>query len=279
MESAIRNYIIATLIVIAISCVEFFTRSCDFVFIMLPLIMTVIFYPVAVLGMYMFMEAKGSRFINGIDWSRLGETQKKTLTSYVGLFMVIGCIFIAFGILSLSSGNPVGGSVLLILGIIIMLVPFFMKRRFMNRRLITFGRGAKIGTFIVLSILVVAPLMAIGYGESSSEAVSVQIGEEQLVIKAPMVNETFGYALIEGLTYDPDFDKGSRVVGYGTLTVNSGTFHNAAFGDYTLASYTQVKPCVFFQYEGHYYAFNQSDDAKTLAAFEAIKDKIDSIKN
>ena len=49
---------------------------------------------------------------------------------------------------------------------------------------------------------------------------------------------------------------------------------NGALGNYKLASYTQVNPCIFFLYEGKYYAFNQGSVEFTEQAFEMLKSKI-----
>ena len=84
-------------------------------------------------------------------------------------------------------------------------------------------------------------------------------------------NRYFDYDEIEDLGIDPNFEKGSRSIGYGTPNISSGKFKNSMFGPYVLMSYTKVDSCVFFTYDGSYYAFNQSTEEATMDAYLELK--------
>ena len=89
-----------------------------------------------------------------------------------------------------------------------------------------------------------------------------------------MFDHTFTYSEIDEIRYDADFDKGSRRMGYGTDTISSGKWKNAEFGNYELASYSNVKPCIIISVDGGIYAFNQSSDDATLNLFNDLKNRI-----
>jgi hypothetical protein len=155
-----------------------------------------------------------------------------------------------------------------------MIVPFVSADSLKQKPFIERTLGRKIAAFIAVSAIVLVPTVGISAMDLTSETVVVEFGDDGFRVKAPMVNEYFEYDKVKDLTLDPNFDKGTRVWGYGTPTISSGTFNNAAFGNYTLASYTEVKPCIFFQYEGKYYAFNLSNNTDTMKAFDQLEMKV-----
>jgi len=153
-------------------------------------------------------------------------------------------------------------------------MPFVMQDRAKSKEFVERSTNAKIAVFLVFSLLAIVPMTVLGTSEFSQETVDVEFMDDKVHIQAPMFNYTFEYDKIEQLEMDPNFDKGTRIGGYSTPTICSGTFKNDAFGNYKLASYTQVNPCIFFLYEGKYYAFNQASAELTEQAFEMLKSKI-----
>ena len=129
---------------------------------------------------------------------------------------------------------------------------------------------SKAAIFMVFTLLAIVPMTALGVSQFSQEVVDVEFLDDEVHIQAQVFNYHFKYESIEDLDIDPEFDKGKRIAGYGTPTICSGTFKNDVFGSYKLASYTQVKPCIFFLYEGKYYAFNQGSDELTQQAYEQL---------
>jgi len=269
MDARLRNYILATLLVIAVSLIAVMLFSNDFMDNFLIVIGIVIVYPCTVMGVYFYLEGKGYRWINGIDWTGLSEQERTNACSYVGFYLAIGCIILGIAITSMLV-NFILGIILIVASIIIILSSFVMPERAKSKKFVERSTGSKAAVFVVFSLLAIVPMTAIGVSQFSQDTVEVEFLDDEVHITAPMFNSHFKYELIEDLDIDPDFDKGSRIGGYATPTISSGTFKNDVFGSYRLASYTQVKPCVFFLYEGKYYAFNQASAELTEQAYQQL---------
>ena len=269
MDARVRNYILATLLVIAVSLIAVVLFSNDFMDNFLIVIGIVIVYPCTVMGVYFYLEGKGYRWINGIDWTGLSEQERTNACSYVGFYLAIGCIILGIAITS-RLVNFILGIILIVASIIIILSSFVMPERAKSKKFVEKSTGSKAAVFVVFSLLAIVPMTAIGVSQFSQDTVEVEFLDDEVHITAPMFNHHFKYELIEDLDIDPDFDKGSRIGGYATPTISSGTFKNDVFGSYRLASYTQVKPCVFFLYEGKYYAFNQASAELTEQAYQQL---------
>ena len=74
--------------------------------------------------------------------------------------------------------------------------------------------------------------------------------------------------------YFEDFPKGKRIMGYQDTNVSSGRYNNSLFGDYELASYSKVRPCIAISVGGEMYAFNQNSDDLTWALYQSLKERI-----
>ena len=268
-----RNYLLATAAVTIITVVAVLLTSDSFLDNLLVIIAVGVTYPCTMLGLYLFLEGKDYRWINGPDWVSMTDQERINAVSYIGIYMVIGCILLGLAIVSMFA-NFVIGIVLIVVSVVIMVAPILRKDRMRSFHFVQRSTAKKMGIFIAVSVIAIVPCTAIGLSEFTTETVIVEIGEDGLHIKAPMVDKSFDYDKIQDLEIDPDFDKGTRIAGYGTPTICSGTFSNGQFGTYTLASYTKVKPCVFFLYDGDYYAFNQADNEKTQQVYEELLTKI-----
>ena len=264
---------LATLLVMAVSLVAVMLVTEDFFDGFLTIIGILIIYPCVILGVYFYLEGKGYRWISGMDWSAMSDREKTNACSYIGFYLAIGCVLLGISIVCMLI-NFIIAIILMVVSIIIMLIPFVMQDRAKSKEFVERSTNAKIAVFLVFSLLAIVPMTVLGTSEFSQETVDVEFMDDKVHIQAPMFNYTFEYDKIEQLEMDPNFDKGTRIGGYATPTICSGAFSNGALGNYKLASYTQVKPCIFFLYEGKYYAFNQASAELTEQAFEMLKSKI-----
>ncbi len=269
MDARVRNYILATLLVMAVSLVAVMLVTEDFYDGFLTIIGILIVYPCVILGVYIYLEGTGYRWINGIDWSSMTEQERTNTCSYVGFYLAVGCLILGIAI-SCMLINFIIAIILLVVAVILIMAACVSTERAASKKFVERSVNSKIAVFLVFSVLTIAPIMVLGSTEFTQEAVNVEFDENNVHIQAPMFNYHFEYDLIEDLEFDPDFDKGKRIAGYGTPTICSGTFNNGAFGNYMLASYTRVDPCIFFLYEGEYYAFNQATDELTQQAYEQL---------
>ena len=269
MDTRLRNYILATLSVIAISLAVIMLLSVDFMDALLPVIGILVLYPCVIMGVYFYLEGRGYRWINGIDWASMSEQERANACSYIGFYLAIGCVLLGIGLGAVLT-NFIIAIILMVVSTIIIIAGCVMPERAMAKKFVERSPSSKAAIFMVFTLLAIVPMTALGVSQFSQEVVDVEFLDDEVHIQAPMFNYHFKYESIEDLDIDPEFDKGKRIAGYGTPTICSGTFKNDAFGSYKLASYTQVKPCIFFLYEGKYYAFNQGSNELTQQAYEQL---------
>lgn len=273
MESPAKEYAIASIIIVATVCIAELFLTQNNVAIIITAVAMICAYPCVVIGLYMALEGKGEHAINGVDWSSMNKEQTSNFVHFWGIFFTLGSAMMMVS-LALLMSYMVPGILLMVAGIIIMLLPMAFRERVKNRRFVMRSRGTKVAVFAVVSIAVIAPTLYLMNTEQAVNAVKIEFGEDSFRVIAPMVDETFDYDLVVAPTLDPDFDRGTRIWGYATHTICSGQFNNTAFGNYTLASFAQVDPCVFFEYKGKYFAFNQSSAELTEKAYEELLKRI-----
>ena len=98
MDHVVRNYSVAGISVVLVTMLCQLLISTDFLNLILAAVIMLCGYLCVVLGLYMYFEGRGSKGINGIDFSQYDEHQKKNLLSYVGLYIVIASILMMIGI-------------------------------------------------------------------------------------------------------------------------------------------------------------------------------------
>ena len=245
----------------------------------LPLIAVWIFYPMMCVGFYMAKERTGSRWINGVDFSKYSEPEIGDLMCMFGLGMSLGSAVLMLSISFIAMSSV--GIYVTIIGIAValacFLLPLALGRPGRVRKMPELTAGMTVTLVIGMSVVAVVPSMLMA--EGSVYGVEVEFGEDEFTVDAPMEHWSFKYHEIEELALYPDFDKGSRVVGYATLKISSGTYRTdffdpGAYLKYDLASYTAVKMCVTFWVDGHLYAFNLSDEASTMAAYAELENRV-----
>jgi len=270
MDSVLRNYVLATLLAIIVVMVYLFLTTQDILDSLMTIVVTLGIFPLSVVGLYMFLEGKGHKTINGVDWSSMNDRERQNMVSYLGRYMTVSMIVLALALAFIFSSFIVS-IVLIICSVVVVLIPIAKQEAGMQTPFVSRGATTKVAAFLCVTVICIVPAMAMSSLGISSDTIGLEFKDEGLQINAPMASNYFEYDKIEELDIDMEFDKGTRIGGYGTPTICSGRFSNDVFGRYTLASYTKVQPCVFFKYEGQYYAFNQADEELTVAAFEQLK--------
>ena len=238
-----------------------------------PTIVLFVCFPLVMLGAFYWITGRGRKSINGIDWSKFSDEDAKKLVSYTGFWMMISLIVMIYG-LSLIF-------VILWLGIVILVVSFIMLVISMivlyvkktGKPLPAMDSVKAISVFLIIATVSLVPTTYLLSEGFMGESVSVTIDDDSFTVKAPMFDHTFRYDEIQ-IDYDEDFDKGSRRMGYNDTNIASGKYHNSEFGNYELASYVAVKPCIIVTVGDDKYAFNQDSDASTLEMFNTLKAKV-----
>ena len=273
MQPWVRNYALPALAIVAAVLIYVFTIGGG-ILDNFALTLSVLFFPVGIIGLYMYAEGKGYKNINGVDWSAYTEQERSRAAAYMGKYVVISMVIccISLGVLF---HNILMGIIVLVAGIIVSIYPIVTMEKGVAREFVPKSTGAKVGLFIVTVAACLVPSALLDQMDFTTDSVTVEFGDDGISLGAPFVaTKTFAYDKIEELELDPDFDKGRRIMGYGTPYICSGTFENEVFGKYTLMSYTKVKPAVFFLYDGRYYAFNQADDEMTQQAYDTLVSKV-----
>ena len=109
-----------------------------------------------------------------------------------------------------------------------------------------FGKQTKIAkriTIVAVPILVVLFVVLMFLGN-----VNATLGEESFVIEATFASGLeVNYAEVETVEIREEFDVGSRIFGFGSPRLSTGTFENEEFGRYTLYAYTKAESYVIFK--------------------------------
>ena len=239
-----------------------------------PAVTLFVCFPIIMAGAYMWITGNGSRFINGVDWSKLNEEETKRTTSYIGLWMAVGIIVLMYGMSVLLSHMWIGLSVMgvsLVLMLITLLNPMF--RKIDRPRTIFDSYKAFVAIFIITMVSLV-PTTYLMTAESTSETVDVTLNDTSFTVKAPMFDHTFAYGDIDTIECVDNFDRGKRVWGYNTDNVCTGKFRSDTYGDYELAMYKDVSTCVVIYVGGDMYAFNQDSIDATVQLYNDIKGRM-----
>jgi len=245
----------------------------------LPLIAVWIFYPMMCVGFYMAKERTGSRWVNGVDFSKYSESELGDLMCMFGLGMSLGSAVLMLSI-SFIAMNSVGIFVTIIgiaVALACFLLPLALGRPGRVRRMPELTAGMMVTLVIGMSVVAVVPSMLMA--EGSVYGVEAEFGEDGFTVDAPMEHWSFKYHEIDNLALYPDFDKGTRIVGYATPKICSGTYRTDFFDPgnylkYQLASYASEKMCIAFWVDGDLYAFNLSSRELTVDAYAELQEHI-----
>jgi len=103
--------------------------------------------------------------------------------------------------------------------------------------------------------------------------VEVTCGEEELTIDATYWEDvTVRYADIEKIEYRERVP-GSRVMGFGSPTLQLGTFENKEFGLHARYTQGEKNSCIVLTVKGEIIVFSGENDAKTREIYETLLKK------
>jgi uncharacterized membrane protein len=133
------------------------------------------------------------------------------------------------------------------------------------------SKAAFIVTVVVVAVIfaIVGVLMLVGDVEISFREASFEIGA---TFNGSIEIE---YSEIDEIEFREDFDKGVRVMGFGSPRLFVGNFRNNEFGGYTLYSYTKCPAAVVIRSGEKILVVNLSDAAATRELYNTISEKLD----
>lgn len=255
--------------------------------IFIEVILLYLMFPCIMAGVYMWATGNGSRWINGPDWTKMSENTRNRGVRVVGIFLSISMVVILYGVISIFYGVTAWGfgtamilfAVIMIAGVALLLysVVLVSRKSFEETWRYKEPVNPSKGKILAVTLIFAISMVPVGFSVSSiggNEEINITLNDDDFLVKAPMFDHTFAYDEIDTIYLDTDFEKGSRISGYGTNTIKSGNFRNSEFGDYKLASYAKVTPCIVIMVDGNYYAFNQSSDSLTEELYQDLLERI-----
>lgn len=112
---------------------------------------------------------------------------------------------------------------------------------------------------------------------ASKKGITAKAGETALEVRAPFFSETVPYNEVENIEMQSSITYGKRVFGSDFIIVKTGTFRNAAFGEYRCAVLSgQKKAVVLKKTDGSYLVFNMKSEEDLSAVVKEVKSKTDS---
>ena len=271
---SVKPYIALSVIGPALAMIYIFLNIDDPLNLIFPAVTLFVFFPMIMMGMYYWITGNGKRFINGINWSNYTDEEARMTISYMGFGLLIFMIAMMYCMCLLKinfTGGLIGIGISILLMIIIFLRPILKK---ISRPLPRMDSVKAISVFLIVVTVSLVPTTYLLLNSSSSESVDITLDDESFNIKSPAYDRTIRYDKVDDIQYYGDFDKGVRVMGYDDGVICSGKFKNDMFGNYELAAYKKVTPCIAISVEGQIYAFNQDSDDSTLELYNALKERI-----
>ena len=240
----------------------------------------------------LFLCGKGSFLIAGYNTASAKEKAKydeKKMCRITGVGMAIITVFIIIMILFEDKAPGVAFSLLMIGTIVVVIVCLALsnmicvkkdveitpemlkeskeavrKQEVMNRR-VTIGTSI----FLIVTFVVVGVWMVTG-------DVKVVLGENGMKIEGSYINDkTLDYSEIKEVSFEDDFQFGSRDGGFGSLKLNEGRFENSRFGRYTLYAYVKCRSVVVMHTEEDIVVVNAESREETEKLYLQILERIE----
>ena len=232
--------------------------------------------PVAVSGAWMWFSDNAGTYINGFPDLK-GEDRNR-FANMMGIGVVLCDFVMSLGLALLLASGSLYGILIIVLSLIFIIVPILIFKKNPNAHIPLKNCSAKtqMALTAVISVVVLLPIPVACMLDDSGNEVTVTFDEGSFAVRAPMFDHTFSYDEVNGLTFEENFEKGKRIYGYATSEICSGKYSNSLFGEYELASYSKVTPCITFSVNGDMYAFNQADLEKTQQAYNTLCEKINA---
>lgn len=238
--------------------------------ILLEAVLAFCVVPVAAAGAWIWFSDNAGTYVNGFP--NLTGDDRNRFANMMGIGVVLCGFVMSLGLaLLLASGNMYGILIIILSLIFVFIpIPIFKKNPKARIPLKNCSPKTKMTLTAVISVAVLIPIPVACMLDDSGNEVTVTFNEDSFTVKAPMFDHTFSYKDVNGLALEENFEKGKRIYGYATSEISSGKYRNSLFGEYELASYSKVTPCITFSVNGNMYAFNQTDIEKTQQAYDTL---------
>ena len=130
-------------------------------------------------------------------------------------------------------------------------------------------KTGKIVTLIVLPLILISVVVLMFVG-----SITLKYDESSFTVKATFYNSlTVDYDSVDSIEYRENFDKGSRLFGFGSAKLLAGTFNNDEFGNYTLYSYTTCDSVVIVTVEEKILVISGTDNQNTKEIYDTLLSK------
>ena len=138
------------------------------------------------------------------------------------------------------------------------------------REIVKNPKAAKIVSAILVPILILLFVFIMFTGK-----IEATCSEDALLIKASFAKDvTISYGEIDSIEYRDGRVSGTRVFGFQSARLLTGTFQNDELGTYTRYTYTGDKPCVVIKAGERYVVVGTNDAASTKEIYDRISAKI-----
>lgn len=277
---------IALIVPTILIAVFYFTSNLDIIGLFLSMVILYTMFPLTMVGVYMWASGSGHRWINGPDWTKMSENTRTQASRFVGIWMSVAILILAVGMAALFyyMGRSFTSAIVFFVVALIacMAIVFYAvikvsRKGFEEEWKYKPSPNPSKGKVIAAVLVFTIAIIPIGFASaeiSNGGEITINLNEDDFSVVGPMFDHTFAYDEVDSIELDTDFKKGKRISGYGTSTLMSGKFRNDTIGDYQLASYTKVTPCIVIIVDGEYYAFNQSSNKLTEDLYSELMERI-----
>ena len=123
---------------------------------------------------------------------------------------------------------------------------------------------------VIVIVIVVAAALLLTTG-----SFKIQYNDSDFTVEAACWSDlTVRYDEIEDIKYLEQYRKGDREMGFGSIKLGMGHFHNQEFGDYTLYAYNKTSQGVCLTVNGETIVISAEDEAATKAIYEELSERM-----
>lgn len=278
MTVVVLTLVMPLLLVLAFVGTDIFQFQGDLI---LQSVLLVSMVPFIIISAYMMFTGKGAFLVAGYNTSSAAKKatyDEKALSKAVGRLTFVFMVLLLLGIESLILWESMllfwilmGASfVVLIVGLVHVNLSPSVRRSPPVPLPEGEHRKQQKYTVAIVAIAAVVILVAVMASGMLGASVDMEITDDHLEVKAPMLSMSIAFEDIDNITYLTDFDIGRRTFGYAGGDISSGTFKNSQLGSYDLACYRSVDVFIMVEHGGKFLVFNQASVEDTLAAYNEL---------